>query len=306
MRRIGTFNSEQEARAFSDYLYTLEVENQVSGEDGRWDLWSLDEDRLEQARDALAAYRADPRDPKYAQAAGLAHARREADVQARVAAAKQQFNLRERWERPLWQQIPVTFALALASVLATVLTGFGEKFEVTSALQIETRIITEEVNDQYSYVPPAVPLQEVRRGEVWRLITPIFLHMDPMHLIGNLMLGIMLSGLIERERGSWPLLAGVMLVAVVSNVAQYAYDGPRFGGLSGVICGMFGYIWLMGRLAPESGLQISRPVALLMVFGLILCTTGMVGPVANVCHFAGLGMGLALAAADVALQRLRG
>lgn len=303
MRRIGTLKTEQEAHRFSDYLYTLEIENQVSGRDGTWEIWSLDEDRLEQARDELASFCASPGDAKYAAAAGAAQAQRDARLQAMVTARKQQIDLRERWERPAWRQTPVTFMLAGLCLLVTIVTGFGEKQEETAALQVETRIITKEVNNQYSYQPPAVPLQEIRRGEVWRLVTPIFIHMDPMHLIGNLMLGVLLGGMIERERGSWRLLIGVLLVAAASNLAQYAADGPRFGGLSGVVYGMFGYVWLMGRLAPESGLQISRETSMIMVVWLVVCWFGVVGPVANMCHAVGLAMGLVLAGAEIVVRR---
>ena len=148
-------------------------------------------------------------------------------------------------------------------------------------------------------------LDEVRRGQVWRLVTPIFLHMDPMHLIGNLLLGLALSGMIERERGSWRLLLGILLTAIVSNVAQYAISGPRFGGLSGVVYGMFGYVWLMGRVAPEFGLQISRESAMMMTVWLIVCWFGVVGQVANVCHVMGLAMGLLLATVEIFVRRLR-
>src|SRR5262245_51663709 len=112
MRRIGTLSIEREARALSDYLYTLKIDNRASGHDGAWEIWSLNEDQLERGRQELAAFQAAPNDPKYAAAAGTARAEREAEIEAVVAAAKQTINLRERWERPVWQQIPVTFLIA--------------------------------------------------------------------------------------------------------------------------------------------------------------------------------------------------
>ncbi|MFO1095663.1 MAG: rhomboid family intramembrane serine protease [Planctomycetaceae bacterium] len=305
MRRIGTLSSERDARALSDYLYTLKIENRVSGHDGAWEIWSLNEDQLERGRQELAAFQAAPHDPKYSDAAGAARAKRDAEVEAVVAAAKQTIHLRERWERPAWQQTPVTFFVVALCILVTLFAGFGKNEEVTQAIQIETRIEVPVVNRQVRYAVPLRALDEVRRGQVWRLVTPIFLHMDPMHLIGNLFLGIVLSSMIERERGSWRLLLGILLTAIVSNVAQYAVSGPRFGGLSGVVYGMFGYVWLMGRVAPEFGLQISRESAMMMTVWLIVCWFGVVGQVANVCHVMGLAMGLLLAAVEIFFRRLR-
>src|SRR5262249_27741007 len=146
MRRIGTLSSEREARALSDYLYTLKIENQVSGHGGVWEIWSLNEDQLERGRQELAAFQAAPNEPKYAAAAGAARAERDAEIEAVVAAAKQQIDLRERWERPAWQQTPVTFLIAALCVLVTLFAGFGKNDEVTQALQIETQVERPEVN----------------------------------------------------------------------------------------------------------------------------------------------------------------
>jgi GlpG protein len=92
---------------------------------------------------------------------------------------------------------------------------------------------------------------------------------------------------------------------VVSNIAQNAYSGPHFGGISGVVYGLFGYVWLFGRFEPSSGLQLSRESTIIMVVWLLLCTTGRIGPVANMCHFVGLGMGLLLAGVEVLFKRAR-
>jgi len=65
MRRIGTLNSEKEARAFSDYLFTIKIDTQVSGQDGAWDVWLLDEDRLDEGRRELELFRTTPNDPAF-------------------------------------------------------------------------------------------------------------------------------------------------------------------------------------------------------------------------------------------------
>ncbi len=54
---------------------------------------------------------------------------------------------------------------------------------------------------------------------------------------------------IERGAGSWCCSLLTLLIAVVSNVAQFlATRAPLFGGLSGVAYGLFAYVAVRGRL----------------------------------------------------------
>ena len=97
--------------------------------------------------------------------------------------------------------------------------------------------------------------------------------------------------------------------AITSNVSQYYLqwniqkypplfwqDSPRFGGLSGVIYGLFGYAWMKMRFAPELGLGLSRETVLIMLVWFFLCLTGVVGNIANVAHASGLILGLVIGA----------
>jgi len=297
MRRIGTLNGEKEARAFSDYLFTIKIDTQVSGQDGAWDIWLLDEDRLDEGRRELELFRTTPNDPKYASAASAAKKKRDAELQAVLSAAKQHIDLKQRWERPVWLQMPVTLGLLVLSLAVTLFTEFGENRDRTALLQVQTV--------DANWMTSRTVLNDVRHGEVWRLVTPIFIHMSPWHLLFNAMLVTVIGGLMERERGSLHLLAFVIVAAVISNLAQYLVSGPLFGGLSGIGYGLFGYVWLTGRLDPNSGLQISRESTMLMFVWLFLCTTGAFGPIANVCHFTGLAVGLAWAALEVLYRRAR-
>ena len=301
MRRIGTLSSEREARTFSDYLFTLKIESQVSGSNGEWEVWLLDEDQLEQGRTEMAAYSEAPNDPKYAAAAGAAKAEREAKLKADLESARQQIDLRERWERPVWMQIPVTVSLLALSILITLLCNFGENHEMMSLFQVRASTID---GDYASF--SRAPLYDVMRGEVWRLITPIFIHLGWIHLLGNSMWLMLLGRMIEFERGSWWLLLYVLTIGLISNLAENAYSGPLFGGMSGVVYGLFGYVWLTGRLEPHTGLHLTRESTIIMVVWLFLCTTGRVGNIANMAHFVGLGVGLLLAGIGVFFRRLRG
>jgi GlpG protein len=75
-------------------------------------------------------------------------------------------------------------------------------------------------------------------------------------------------------------------------VAQYLSYGPPFGGLSGVGYAFFGYVWMKSRFQPQARLRMPRSV-FWMFWGLFaLCFTGMLGPIANTAHVAGLIVGI--------------
>ena len=68
--------------------------------------------------------------------------------------------------------------------------------------------------------------------------------------------------------------------------------GPTGGGLSGVLYGLFGYIWAKSSLDKFSGLGVSQGTVSILVVWLLLCFTGLVGPVANLAHLGGLVAGV--------------
>src|SRR5690606_35190828 len=76
-------------------------------------------------------------------------------------------------------------------------------------------------------------LYDVLRGQVWRLVTPIFLHFSLIHILFNMMWLYTLGGMIEYVRGSRKLLLQILLYAVAGNVLQLWWSGnPAFGGMS--------------------------------------------------------------------------
>jgi GlpG protein len=138
--------------------------------------------------------------------------------------------------------------------------------------------------------------EAIQQGEVWRLITPILLH-DPsnfLHLIFNMFWLFDLGTLIERRLGSFRYVVLVVLVALVSNYAQFLNAGANFLGMSGVVYGLFGYAWVRGRFEPTSGLYLRQQVIVLMMAWLVVCMLVDQLHVANTAHVTGLIMGAAL------------
>lgn len=150
--------------------------------------------------------------------------------------------------------------------------------------------------------------EQIKGGEVWRLVTPSLLHANLFHILFNLIWFVFLGNQIERRIGKWKLFLFLFLVALISNTAQYLMTGPNFLGLSGVIMGMAGFIYIRQSKAPWEGYSIQRPtlyflafyvLALLALqtvsFGMELAgKTGIAPNIANTGHVIGALVGLGL------------
>jgi len=137
-------------------------------------------------------------------------------------------------------------------------------------------------------------------GQWWRLITPVFLHFGIMHLVFNSLWIWVLGEMIERNQGQVKLILLIVFTALVSNSAQFLINGSsQFGGLSGVVYGYLGYIWLWGRLHPQQGLALSNSLVIFMLgwmlFGMTDFSRSLGLNMANEAHLGGLLAGLAFA-----------
>ena len=140
----------------------------------------------------------------------------------------------------------------------------------------------------------------LEQGQYLRLITPIFLHFGLMHLAFNSIWLAMLGSRIERQQGAIHLLLVVIVCGAVSNMVQYNWSGSKyFGGMSGVIYALLGYLWIKHKLRPAINMPLPSGIMLFMVGWLLFCMTGVlelaVGiAVANAAHLSGLISGLVL------------
>lgn len=138
-------------------------------------------------------------------------------------------------------------------------------------------------------------LYEIGRGQIWRLITPIFLHLSIMHILFNMLWFKDLGYIIEYKFGKNDLLTLMLVSGVISNFFQYCVSGPQFGGMSGVLYAMLGFIWVYKKIHDEFDYSLPSRDITIMIGWLLLCLTGLLGPIANTAHAGGLFVGMLFA-----------
>jgi len=284
---IGHVESETVARMFSDYLYSQGIDNQVEPErDGRWAVWVHAEEQIAGAEALLKGYARNPADPKYAGAAKDARARRLREQTENEAAQKRFHDAGKIFPSGIRGIGLVTAVLVALSVAVFLLSGFGNNAKPILWLFISEYDVTGGLAARLSGLP------EIRHGELWRLFTPVFVHFSVMHIFFNLWCLLDFGTMIERRQGSRVLTVQVLVIAALSNLGQYLWRGPEFGGMSGVDYGLIGYIWMRGRFDPASGLFLHSSTVTMAVVWFFLCLVGFIPNVANAAHGVGFAVGI--------------
>lgn len=193
---------------------------------------------------------------------------------------------------------PVTLACLLFSFIGFSLVGLNWDFELFL---------------YYDKVPPFTEFSDhwynLREGEYWRVLTPIFLHFGAVHIIFNALWLWFLGTRIESVFGSLALVSLIVVTGVVSNTAQAMVSFPiPFGGMSGVVYALFGYLWLVGVVTKIPAFQLPPALFPIMVIFMLISWLGVFdwlagGEVADTAHTVGFFSGLACAAITLSMLR---
>jgi len=259
------------ALLFCNYLKSIQIQAQVKSEDAGFVIY-CQQDKHDFAQQEFEKFIAQPQHAKYQQAAWL-----NGDVTAvnsnspaLLSSFKQQF---------FSHAGIVTLTVFTLCWLVFIASNLGWGNTVFHYLQFYPQLSFEAI------------LQTPHR-----LLGPAFFHFSWLHIIFNTMWWWQLGGSIEQVTGKFSLLTLLIVSAIASNLGQFLVDGPNFGGLSGVVYALVGYVWWMGWLMPEKGLSLSKPIIGFMLFWLLLGYTSLMPiNVANTAHLLGLLSGCLLA-----------
>jgi membrane associated rhomboid family serine protease len=143
-------------------------------------------------------------------------------------------------------------------------------------------------------ISPLFDNAEIRRGQLWRLVTSIFPHLDILHLTFNLYWLWVFGTAVERAYGHARTALLILLFAVGSSSFDFAFD--RSGvGLSGVGYGLFGLLYVLSGRDDRFRDIIDERTVKLFVGWFVFCiftTVTHTFPVANVAHGVGAVLGI--------------
>ncbi len=281
MRFIGNMVRSPLARRFSLVLRASGIEHKLEEDGIQFAVWILDDDQLSAAKLLFDHFVANPDAGEF-----QINERALPPLQSDRPSAPQ-VNMRQLWHSRGLQGLGVVTRIFMGlSVAVSVIILLGRP-ELVSFLNIEAY---DAQNGQIYFQPG---FYSILHGQIWRLITPIFLHFGFLHILFNMMWFKDLGGAIELRKSSRFLLVFILVTAALSNAAEFWVSGhPLFGGMSGINYGLLGYIWMKSRFDPNSGFFIDKQAVTMMVIWFFVCLFGLVGNVANVVHGVGFAVGL--------------
>ncbi len=345
MRLVGSLQQEREAFRFHSYLKSVGISSQYeSHQDGAgisFQVWIFYEDDYPKALELFQEFSANPLDTKFDihfSSTSLSEEKVDKDpIQdmqisleesraARVLSIRKTFCTRwiificiivlfwNTYERYQWirantseektlspQEIPLTSIEQVMLYDDPDLRGPQGVWQGYYA----DLIAPEEEKENF----PSLTFGKIAQGQLWRLITPSFLHAGILHLLFNMLWLWILGRQIEGKIGPLRYMLFIVLVGIFSNTAQYLMSGFSFVGFSGIICGLAGYIWVRQRIAPWEGYALQKgTIAFLMIFVLGIAALQVVSfalqylqianfelHIANTAHLVGALSGIILA-----------
>ena len=181
----------------------------------------------------------------------------------------------QRSPSPSWREYPHYPVVVVTGLLAIAITvAWWSKTDISVLLQTAA----------------------IRRGQLWRLLTSVFPHVDILHLVFNIYWLWVFGTSVENRFGPSRTAGLFVLLAIGSNSLDFAL-GRGGVGLSGIGYGLFGLLWVLSKRDDRFRTAMdSRTVKLFIAwfFFCILLTVGHQYSVANVAHAAGALLGILL------------
>lgn len=163
-----------------------------------------------------------------------------------------------------------------------------------------------------SFFYPALSLQGIvplllsidSIASLLQTLSPMFLHFGELHLVFNMLWLWYFGKQLEAIHPSWFVAVLIIIMAFVSNTAQFMMSESRnFGGMSGVIYGLMAYAWVVHTAMPRSYLSLNRNLLTFFVIALVAMEVVASSMIATAAHVGGLISGLALGVAVVVVTK---
>lgn len=272
------FNQQSPAHLLANYLTSQHIQAAVVQHDKEFVVVLDNSEHIDRAKIIAEDFLANPTHPKYQQAAW------DNGKNVQLAPSSGGFSMGNIIADAV--QAPFTSVVFILCVAVYLLALFGLFAPIAKHLLMQPFSVLSESH------------------EWWRLLGPAFIHFSALHIIFNLLWWGMLGAKIERTLGMSMLLIVFLVSAAISNAAQALFSEPvqanlyLFGGLSGVVYAVMGFVWWLGWLRPSWGLSLPNSIVGFMLVWLVIGYADILWVnMANAAHTAGLISGCLLAVA---------
>lgn len=200
------------------------------------------------------------------------------EAEARVRSAKAPYG------GALVEGALVTMSLITMNVVAYVLTALNSAGGFASNY-------ASSMFGQLALWTPAIAAHQ----QYWRLLTSMFLHFGPFHLLVNMIALAVVGNQLEVIFGRARYLAVYLVAGLGGSVAVYLLQAPGAvtAGASGALFGLFGAVLVVVRRLRAN----PRPILFTIVLNLVV--TFLIPNISKWAHIGGLVTGVALAAVIV-------
>jgi GlpG protein len=265
MKQLLVINDARLAQSLADYLSSRGMHCELTQSEVGITVWLADESRSGEAEPEVKRFLKEPYHPRYAEASWQS-----GTPNSRIDYSAGHHSLAAHF---LMQAGPVTLLVMALCTCLFILQLIGLNLYASLSFHQD--------------------ISQLSGWQIWRFVTPAFLHFSALHLIFNLMWWWYLAGLVERQLGTSKLLTLLLVGAVIPNLLEFLLSGPDFGGLSAVVNALVGYCWIVGRMKPEGEVKLQDGIFIFMVVWLAIGFSGLLGNnLANAAHLSGLAIGL--------------
>jgi len=133
----------------------------------------------------------------------------------------------------------------------------------------------------------------ISEGEIWRLVTPMFIHVHFAHFFYNTISIAMMGPIIEGLLGKWKFLLLYLISGIAGNAATFVFLPLTYThtGSSGAIFGLLG-CFLFFALTKRLHIPRQNQTILLLIIGIFVIMTVFESDINITAHAAGLFSGL--------------
>lgn len=265
--KAGLLPTREMALAFVDYLAKLGIKASARVEfNEAFGIYAARAEDVSKIKLELLRFAGNPFNKAYNQAAW----------ERQAQAPKRERYVHSALSSFFLQPFTVTTAVEVISVLFYVLSFFPGAF-----------------NTAYAYFG-LYQESQLAGFELWRLVTPVFFHFGILHIAFNLVMFEAFARPLERTLGHLKLFSLFIVIAMLSNALQFAFlqQPAVFGGMSGVVYGIIGYIGILSYLCRDLPSALRLPKGLLTVSVIFIAFGFFLSGIANFCHLGGIAVGI--------------